>query len=365
MKYLKICKNIIFSFIAFFAFVANVYAVVPQSGWWWNPAEGGRGFALEVQNGTIYLAGYLYDPSGRATWLAAGPAAMSGSTFSAPLITYLGGQSLTGTYHPVTGTMNSGNVSIVFSDPSHGVMTWPGGTVPIERFNIVAGGVNAPVSPTAPQTGWWWNPAEGGRGYTIEVQNGTLYMAGYMYDAAGNPTWYTFGPILPVSTDTYQGVWQQYGNGQTLTGLFKPAQMVNANVGNVTLKFQSPTVASLTMPNGVVIPLSRFQFGSSIPTVASFSGNYSGSFSGADNGTFSVSLGNDGRIIGTGYSTVYNLTFNVSGTVSSSGSVSMTSTGYAGSATFSGSIDSANGSVTGRWSVPNTAYSGIFSGLKR
>jgi hypothetical protein len=76
--------------------------------------------------------------------------------------------------------MNSGNVSIVFSDPSHGVMTWPGGTVPIERFNIVAGGVNAPVSPAAPQTGWWWNPAEGGRGYTIEVQNGTLYMAGYI-----------------------------------------------------------------------------------------------------------------------------------------------------------------------------------------
>jgi hypothetical protein len=76
-------------------------------------------------------------------------------------------------------------------------------------------------------------------------------MGRFIWHAAGNPTWYTFGPILPVSADTYQGVWQQYGNGQTLTGLFKPAQMVNANVGNVTL-FQSPTVASLTMPNGVV-----------------------------------------------------------------------------------------------------------------
>lgn len=366
MKFWNKVKNAIFSVIAVLTLAANAYAVVPQSGWWWNPAEGGRGYALEVQNGTIYLAGYLYDPSGRATWVAAGPAAMNGSTFNAPLITYLGGQSLTGTYHPVTGTMNSGNINIVFSDPSHGTMTWPGGTIPIERFNIVAGGVNAPVSSTAAQTGWWWNPDEGGRGFTVEVQNGTLYMAGYMYDQAGNPTWHTFGPIQPVSPNTYQGVWQQYGNGQTMTGPYKPAQMVNTNLGSVSLKFLSPTSGSLTMPNGAVVQLSRFQFGGSIPTIGTFAGNYGGSFSGSDSGTFNVTLANNGSITGTGYSTVYNVSFGVTGTISSSGSVSMTSTGYAGGAVFSGSIDSKSGAVSGIWSVPSyPALQGVFTGQKR
>jgi len=366
MNFWKKCKSTMYVLIALLTFTANACAVVPQSGWWWNPAESGRGFALEVQNGTIYLAGYLYDPSGRASWVAAGPAAMVGSTFSAPLTTYLGGQTLTGTYRPVTGTMNSGNLSIIFSDPTHGTMTWPGGTISIERFNIVAGGVNSPVASNAAQTGWWWNANESGRGYTIEIQNGMLYMAGYMYDQMGNPTWYTFGPTLPVSVNTYQGVWQQYGNGQTMTGPYKPAQMVNTNAGSVTLKFQSPTSGSLIMPNGVTIPLTRFQFGSSIPTIGSFAGNYSGSFTGSDTGTFNVNLANTGMITGTGYSTVYNVMFGVSGSISSSGSVTMTSTGYAGGAIFSGSIDSNSGAVSGIWSTPSyPTFQGTFSGQKR
>jgi hypothetical protein len=42
MKYLKICKNIIFSFIAFFAFVANVYAL------YLSLAGGGMAAVVEV-----------------------------------------------------------------------------------------------------------------------------------------------------------------------------------------------------------------------------------------------------------------------------------------------------------------------------
>jgi alpha-tubulin suppressor-like RCC1 family protein len=43
----------------------------PQTGWWWNPAEGGRGYSIEVAGNHIVFASYLYDVSGRATWLLA------------------------------------------------------------------------------------------------------------------------------------------------------------------------------------------------------------------------------------------------------------------------------------------------------
>lgn len=44
----------------------------PEVGWWWNPSESGRGFFVESQNGIMYLAGYFYEPDGRATWLVSG-----------------------------------------------------------------------------------------------------------------------------------------------------------------------------------------------------------------------------------------------------------------------------------------------------
>ena len=39
--------------------------------------------------------------------------------------------------------------------------------------------------PQAPQTGWWWNPAESGRGFSIESSGNNLFMAAYLYDVSG------------------------------------------------------------------------------------------------------------------------------------------------------------------------------------
>ncbi len=111
-------------------------------------------------------------------------------------------------------------------------------------ISITFGVANA----TPPQNGWWWNPAEGGRGFAIEVQNGVMFMAGFMYDNAGNPTWYASGPT-PMNSDTlYQGKWQSYGGGQTLNGLYKGATVTNGAVGSILVTFNSPTSATLQLP---------------------------------------------------------------------------------------------------------------------
>lgn len=236
--------------------------VTPQTGWWWNPAEGGRGFTIEKQGDKIFMAGYLYENDGRATWFGAGPAVVSGSTFSAPLTTYIGGQTLTGAFRAPSSTANNGSISVTFTDPSHGTLSWPGGSIAIERYNIVTNGANASVPAGTPQAGWWWNPAEGGRGYSIEIQNNTMFLAAYMYDDSGNPIWYASGPTAMTNPNTYQGTWQQYGNGQSMNGAYKSASVVNANVGAVTINFNSTTTAILTLPDGKQISIQRYNFGS-------------------------------------------------------------------------------------------------------
>jgi hypothetical protein len=155
----------------------------PASGYWWNTSQAGRGFVIEIQGGQMFMAGFLYSTSGEATWVASSGAMSSPAQYSGPLVTYSGGQTLTGAFQVATQNATPiGTIAISFSDDSHGSITWPGGTVAIQRFDFGPGGSETAPAATNPETGWWWNPAEGGRGFAIEVQGGTMYFAGYMYD---------------------------------------------------------------------------------------------------------------------------------------------------------------------------------------
>jgi len=149
-------------------------AANPQAGVWWNPAEGGRGFVIEGQGRNLFLGAFLYDDS------AAPPgtprAGHERDTFRSTFTPYSGGQTLTGAYKPATAGPSAGNISITFSDAANGSLTWPGGTIPIQRFDIVTGGAAMTPPAGTPETGIWWNPNESGRGFAFEIQNGTMFL---------------------------------------------------------------------------------------------------------------------------------------------------------------------------------------------
>jgi hypothetical protein len=235
--------------------------VSPQTGYWWNPAEGGRGFTIEQgASGNVFLATYLYASNGFPVWYAAGPAPMDGATFSAPLTFYAGGETLNSSTYQLPVTADSpGNVTITFTDPANGTLTWPGGTIPITRFAIVPNGLAATPTATQPQAGYWWNPAEGGRGYTIEVQDNTAFVAAYMYDTNGLPVWYASGPATLTTGNTYQGELLSYTGGETIYGPYM-APAGATSVGSITIQFTSPTAGMLTLPDGRQIPIQRFGF---------------------------------------------------------------------------------------------------------
>jgi hypothetical protein len=234
-------------------------AISPQTGYWYNPAESGRGYFLEYNGTEIFMAMFLYSTSGSSTWYGAGPAAFAGTSFNTTMTSYSGGQTLTGSYKAPTQGNTPGGLVIEFSGNSDGVMSWPGGQVPITRFPFAPNGLTSPPTATQPQTGWWFNPAESGRGYSIEVQDNTAFIAAYMYDGSGNPVWYDSGPAALTTNDTYVGNWNSLTGGQTLLGPYhQPTGSTNA--GNLTIQFTSPTAGTLTLPNGNQIPIQRFGF---------------------------------------------------------------------------------------------------------
>jgi len=232
----------------------------PQAGWWWNTAEGGRGYSIEASGNLLFLASYLYDESGRATWtIAAGNTSLDGSLFVGRLEGYSGGQTLSGDYRPRGPVAYLGDLTLAFSDAAHGTLTWPGGSLAVERFNIIPNGLGATPLANQPENGWWWNPEESGRGFFLEWQGSTLFMAGYMYEAGGNPLWYLTSAAA-ANLQGYSGNWLQYGNGQTLTGQYRAPQVISSNVAPVTIQFQGGDVALLTLPGNRTTTIRRYRF---------------------------------------------------------------------------------------------------------
>lgn len=238
----------------------------PVNGWWWNPAEGGRGFAIERQGNQLFMAAFLYENDGRATWYVAtltqqGLLSGTAATYSGTLTRYAGGQSLLGTYRAPSSTTQVGAVSITFNSNSNASLAvqFFDGTAPLaialQRYPISSPPFAA--SSTSFQSGWWWNESEGGRGFFIEVQGSTAFVGAFMYDDAGQPTWYV--STANVTNASTSGTLQRYSGGQPLAGAYR-TPTASGTAGQLTFDFSSATTATMTLPNGSSVALKRYAF---------------------------------------------------------------------------------------------------------
>jgi mono/diheme cytochrome c family protein len=109
-----------------------------------------------------------------------------------------------------------------------------------------------------PETGWWWNADESGRGFSIEQQADKIFFAAYLYDDSGSPTWFT-ALLEEVADNRYIGNLQQFSGGQTLLGAFQAPTVLNDNAGQITLDFPESNNGTLTWPGGTVA-ITRFIF---------------------------------------------------------------------------------------------------------
>ena len=244
------------------AYIGTVVAPPPAppiaSGWYWNPAEGGRGFFIERQQDRFFMAGFHYDTDGRAIWFTA-QGNVVGSLLRSPMSMFRDGQSLTGAYRAPGPLPSPGDLMIDFAGTAdRATMTWPGGTVALQRFGFTTNSVVAPPQPGAPQSGWWWNAAESGRGFALEFQGDAIFGAGFLYATNGDPTWIIVSGTM-ASPLRFEGTWIAFTNGQAMGAPYR-APVRAPDPGTVVLEFSDATHGSLVLPDGRRVPLERFGF---------------------------------------------------------------------------------------------------------
>jgi hypothetical protein len=220
----------------------------PQSGWWWNTNESGRGFFIEIDDGWFFLSGYFYDDAGHATWLVSNDPMPAANSYQGRLLALSDGQSLMGEYRPPSAPRVAGTVAVQFSDDNHATLTWPGGTVAIERYNF-----QSPQPATfTPFVGWWWNPAESGRGMSVELQGQHMFIGLYMYEEDGRPVWYVADAMMTTPT-RFVAPLLQFANGQTMSGAYR-APTAPRTVGTLTMDFSGPDRATVTLSEDAPTP---------------------------------------------------------------------------------------------------------------
>ena len=231
------------------------------NGMWWNPAEPGSGFFFEEQGGTGVLTFFLFEASGKPAWYAAaGPVRLNDSgrtVFSGVLLRYSGGQPLASAQPKTPASRAVGSVQVTFEGDSAQVQL-PQRAFTVQKFNPSARA--RPATASQPETGVYWNPAESGRGYTVEVNDGVATVGLFHYDAAGDPVWnLASGPLTPGGA--LQATLQAYDGGQLLAGLYQPARLLPP-AGQLGAAFADPCAGSLALPGRDALAVQRFAFGS-------------------------------------------------------------------------------------------------------
>lgn len=117
----------------FFAF-GRAYALLPETGWWWNPSESGRGFNIEIQDNGLYFSTFIYNADGSQQWYTAYGVINSAGYFSGPLTTFRNGQCIECGYKSPQLQPSPGNISIQFTSESTGTLSWLGKSTAIRRF---------------------------------------------------------------------------------------------------------------------------------------------------------------------------------------------------------------------------------------
>lgn len=117
--------------------ISAAQAYEPESGLWWNPAESGTGYTIEVQDDFMSVTLYSGSQTGQAKWYIAAGLLDRNAYFEADLLSFYAVQPIGKPYQGEPLIEPSyGRLKIVF-DPNNNrraTLTWPNGrTVPIQR----------------------------------------------------------------------------------------------------------------------------------------------------------------------------------------------------------------------------------------
>lgn len=129
-------KALLTTFAACGILAHSALAYEPESGLWWNPAEPGTGYTIEIQDDFMAVTLYAGDSDGEAKWYLAADRLQGNAYFEAELLSFYAVQPIGQPYHGEGIPESHGYLKIVFDpdDNRRAVMTWPNGrSIPIQR----------------------------------------------------------------------------------------------------------------------------------------------------------------------------------------------------------------------------------------
>jgi len=150
-------------------------------GHWWEPARSGSGFDIFSAAGNVGVVWFTYDESGKPVWYTAVGSLASLGTQSWPLMKHrwTGGRK----QDPAT----VGWLMLTKRNPQLIDVAWSvsgrTGNATIEP--LVVSGIVDEID----HSGHWFDPGNGGWGFSLQEQGEVLGGALFTYDLAGEPTW--------------------------------------------------------------------------------------------------------------------------------------------------------------------------------
>lgn len=120
--------------------LVNADTITPESGWWWNPDQNGRGFSIEIQDNVIFLAAYTYDAEqtdgiNKATWFVASGVLTGDDQFSGQLLAVENGQCFGCDAKTPTNEV-AHDISILFTSRTTAELQVDGEDISLQRFNF-------------------------------------------------------------------------------------------------------------------------------------------------------------------------------------------------------------------------------------
>lgn len=223
----------------------------PLSGLWSNVNESGWGIQFVQRRNILFAAWYTYDAAGNPKWYVASSCAMpDGVTGASGTCTgslyHVNGPAFFGVaFNPaLENVQQAGTLQVAFTDADHATMTYTAvgqtRTVPITRQVFQT----SSVPPAVDYTDLWYNAAEQGWGMAISHQFGAMFLAWFVYDAGGNPTWYVASNCV-VSGNSCAGALYRT-TGPPLGPAFDPNAVHVFPAGTVSLSFTDANTATLS-----------------------------------------------------------------------------------------------------------------------
>jgi len=107
---------------------------------------------------------------------------------------------------------------------------------------------NAATTTGADHSDLWWNPAESGWGANVIQEGEVIFMVLYVYDAQQRPRFFVASSMARGTAgnadELFEGTLYST-TGPAFPGAFDPARVVTRAVGAASLRFTTPSVATL------------------------------------------------------------------------------------------------------------------------